>query len=1283
MYKDPHDGLGRKVVQGEARNVTVANADGLSPEITNDISALLVAGSTATTSAPEADPSTSEEPTVLAKVGAEPRYGLERIFVVNSYTKQKIRVVDVKDFAHIGGSNGQGKTSLLRLLPLFYGEAPSKMVRPNGNVLKPLREYIFDTSSSYLVFEYVNEDGPKLAILYYSQAGAACYTLCDGRFDKSLFVVNGEFIDSRHLNGHLRTQGRLPTPALGNADYQKVLQRNFGMVRGTDLRRHMERFALPSTGSLTGVEKIVSGMFFKGASFANLKHMAYSVLSENDADNISAGIKMKSLKLFFSNFNAYRSLARYQQQFFDAREAHVAMIRSATARNQTGIKINIYHAYLLDRVAALKKAIQGTNNALERERAIHEENMHAAGLKIAELDAGLTVQNKLVDEITDEERAYERDDIHGKRAKVAEIPQLEATVSNLAGALQRLRDSQLSIEEKYLREREQVGKQYEEARVPLLEQKEDIQARARQARLTINAEYAREEEFLNTSMDDARAALSAKETQAYDNRQKLSEELGEIDITYAFRSKRDAVEQRKERLGRNLEELQDAHQRAAAEHEKAIADFRQIEHMLQQEQATLDRLRAEQDQKMTLHAPDPQSALHFLRKHKPDWHMTIGKLVKEDVLLATDLNPQIVDDNAYYCYGVALDLTGLKSSIASQEQKLLADLQDLDAQITQTEDRMEKHWRDLAAADELRKAAKQRRDGAEAQIAAKRDAVAEAVKEIDAITVAANADVRQRKADKRVEIDRAKDTIDLLKVEAEALNKRAAQTRAALKTQYQQKEKQSDLLASNELKIVDDLLAAAKKTRDDTMASLKTAQDEELRARGMDVDALATLKGSLESAKTAHDNAINYRRKVEEHARWLDSRPAQREKAQQKIANLTNALEEQTAARDKADREFKVYVESVARTRNQDQMSLNSHSDKLAETEKLQSMVHVRDLGASIAAPFEPAGATHESLRSDFRHHADKYREHHQKRNSAISSIHRAFFAAADGTHVRQFANNMPSNIIETPTEDNIEDIIAVMSDWFTAGHEQSRDSINFECKSVCGHFVHFHDELLGFRENINNLSRRLQNNLNSGMVFRKIRSVKVRMVSRVEHLSYWDELDQVVREYRFWQDNNDCEGIPPDPLLHQLEALSVKVADGKLSETPDSLIDLQLLVDDGTVKIVNNESELANVSSTGLTQMAMIIIFIAFINSVRTDPNVWLTWAMDEIGTIDDGNTVALSDLLLRHRIILVSAAPGGKPEVLSLFKTHYEVLDSFELSRTQPEIMRDHHVKRSHQAN
>ena len=184
---------------------------------------------------------------------------LRKLIVVDSFAASRIREVRLDGHVHVAGRNGRGKTTLIRLIPLFYGEQPMRIVKAAGNVVRTLQEFMFSRSTSYVAFEYENGDGVKLAILHYGADGAQ-YHLADGEYSRDLFVEKDAFIEGRHLNARLRTLGRRPSSALGVLQYRAVIQGTAGRIGMADLRPLVQRFALaPGKSRLKGIERISSG----------------------------------------------------------------------------------------------------------------------------------------------------------------------------------------------------------------------------------------------------------------------------------------------------------------------------------------------------------------------------------------------------------------------------------------------------------------------------------------------------------------------------------------------------------------------------------------------------------------------------------------------------------------------------------------------------------------------------------------------------------------------------------------------------------------------------------------------------------------------------------------------------------------------------------------------------------------------------------------------------------------------------------------------------------------
>ena len=73
--------------------------------------------------------------------------------------------------AVLTGRNGRGKTSLLQLLLLFYGESPNRIVTTEAG-RKSFTGYYLPRTTSYLVYEYQRYDGQKrLAVVYADRKG--------------------------------------------------------------------------------------------------------------------------------------------------------------------------------------------------------------------------------------------------------------------------------------------------------------------------------------------------------------------------------------------------------------------------------------------------------------------------------------------------------------------------------------------------------------------------------------------------------------------------------------------------------------------------------------------------------------------------------------------------------------------------------------------------------------------------------------------------------------------------------------------------------------------------------------------------------------------------------------------------------------------------------------------------------------------------------------------------------------------------------------------------------
>ena len=55
-------------------------------------------------------------------------FRLTRLILIDSYARGKTVEIDLSGHTALTGENASGKTTLLRLFPLFFGEAPSRVI---------------------------------------------------------------------------------------------------------------------------------------------------------------------------------------------------------------------------------------------------------------------------------------------------------------------------------------------------------------------------------------------------------------------------------------------------------------------------------------------------------------------------------------------------------------------------------------------------------------------------------------------------------------------------------------------------------------------------------------------------------------------------------------------------------------------------------------------------------------------------------------------------------------------------------------------------------------------------------------------------------------------------------------------------------------------------------------------------------------------------------------------------------------------------------------------------
>ncbi|NOR71985.1 MAG: ATP-binding protein, partial [Methylomarinum sp.] len=96
--------------------------------------------------------------------------------------------------------------------------------------------------------------------------------------------------------------------------------------------------------------------------------------------------------------------------------------------------------------------------------------------------------------------------------------------------------------------------------------------------------------------------------------------------------------------------------------------------------------------------------------------------------------------------------------------------------------------------------------------------------------------------------------------------------------------------------------------------------------------------------------------------------------------------------------------------------------------------------------------------------------------------------------------------------------------------------------------------------------------------------------------------------------------------------------------------------------KYARNAKELKDVSSTGLSYLALITFFTGITSMLRKQDQTAVCWPIDELGDLAPENIEAMLSRLTKKNIRILSATPIAGRQVLSLFNRRY-LLDKQQL--------------------
>lgn len=1209
------------------------------------------------------------------------KYQLRRMVLVNAGTNMhvpsgRITAIDPRGGAAVLGDNGVGKTTTLRILPLFFGHLPSQIVSA-GQGQEPMVRFMLPTDASAIAFEYQrgsdSEDDIRLAVIRRrnDDPDVPVYRLYRCGFRKEMFVNDGRFLDDDETQLKATALGIQTTSKLSTSEYRAVILRTPATSKEKErLRRYSLEWSF-GPKQLDNLDRLVAAMVKKHINFADIVQVAVGLVQQ-DLGHGSERAKLTfkqgkgPIERWLKNRDACADAFKLAPRIveleddlkehraaearFRARRADVAAVLTARVAERTKLSTAIELM-----VAAMVQTLEGL--VLRRITLVKAASL--AGMAAGTAKSDYEEEANLASYFKDQRAAH-------WEAQVQDLPSLRLNKQTIDQQVAAAESAHAEVTAKYASMAHEVRTKTTERSLALEQEKQPYRDRYTDTLEQISAAE-------DASKTEAGVLQVERRRQLDGTLEPLIEQRGTWEVRKNSPAASEAAlkdaERANDRLSAHLEAKGEADReqsRAEASVLAARQAFDNQEQAIRNAKGECASATASLETARLLLTPNPGTLLEALRGHGDDaWKRTLAKVINPALLERDDLDPAAVEDAAQTIYGWQLS-TGV---IASPD------------------------WVDDALAKKAVEVAEAREGVAQAQLLSVQNALTgmgRALKDAEqAIGIAqaglgvlsgqtetlkttlATAKLRVE-TEKRGAVTQAATELARLKIDIDEIRLQQLNLQTQLADELAGIKKANDIQRAVAKRLQDDAIAAINASIVRLATELKatlegfTAQlAEHLTSAGVDVKRLEALKSEAASVTQEVVNREEREPMVKRWRAWVAAGGFPRVETLKETAQQA-----QEASRLRAT-ELTEFEARAQKATTQYEAGLSTKNKRLAEVDdELEVLSGLDDefgdykaMGQSVINTETAAKELRGLVRAD-QAILDKVEASIKKRFSTL----RLALTGKDNA-VRELVEASLERVSEGS---DISRAAELCISYKFIGPQIAND-VNITLKTLLANIGAFQKAIQSFEKEVGAFNRRLQAGLTGVRCFERIKDLRLDIITNFENLGFYKKLarmDDIVRQHANEFGKDYTRELPPDETARALgDFVSVLSADGSVEVNLSSHITLNgSVTDNGQRKDFRRASELENISSEGLTSLILITLMTALLNTIRGADPVHVPWVTDEVGKFDPKNFLALMHMLQDNRIDVVTASPELGPAQQAMFSQRYLFEDRGRIREYSP---------------
>ncbi|MFS1428061.1 ATP-binding protein [Vibrio splendidus] len=1193
--------------------------------------------------------------------------GLRKIVLINSYLSELVSEIDIANNTMITGGNGAGKTSMLKLIPAFFGLKTSKISKKSENADNFVQFYL-PYKNSYIIFEYVTNLGNTAQVVLSRHHTNSIEPKVQYRFVSKAFEANDYLIEesegkhtafepqelhSSWSSKHIEFTKAVPT----QSDFRKIMQND--ELRTVDKDFHP--FTLTGgRNNLKHIDYIVHALITGKVSIPDIKSLLAKIMHQSGGD----------YKLQFNPNEAERWLEYYESvsRFEKKKESYLNTLENGKELMELEDELEQQAQYINAALTALSNEMESLTDSLSEKtatqrRAEAEKNdLVSKKSEEAEIIEGkINGLTKQIDTINNQHEEFINNEIEHKQALFEAIPEKEKDVVLLQEDLEYYKSFSDDIEIITVESNKRVAGKKEEVKRQENEKTQTLNVIGIEHSLTIsNIEQTNSklvsqiEQQFNSEREVAKDELHTAEQEVTNIKNQIAaipqdEEVVQFDASIA------ATQVLEVELLTSKNKLSES----KSQFDLALLQIEQtnltneLGVLIDKEASTVKKI----EQLDGLKNGSKGSALNALREIDPDLtDNPIIKVLGHELLLRADLSAQIEDiDIDAGIYGLHIDIDMLNApkefeGIDAKIEELHAEIEVYQARLNTIRIRMKAIEQELSIrAVELKRI--------ETKITEINNNTQEAVSKrsflIDkkaALVLEKTTALTKRKDDAEKVLRKANAKISSIEEnKRDSLEENSSNhltTKSDCDTTFSERRDTQEAIFDERIERLKADIKAIRKDADDRINDIDF-DNEEFRKKTTEFQAL---EDTINEYRKYEPLIQSYLQFQQSDLSRMDELHAKRQELLQEKSTITQVI-------SKAQLEWN-------RTRSEAKAEMGKLNRKIDICTSLQSGVNtlktsLSDMGIE---PKLDSELTKSFSIEDFIASNQKMAAKTQKVAKSVrkelSSIQQELVSNGSEDIRKCWSDEVGQMTSDNNNRMYRAQIIAferIVND-IIPGFKQ----LVISNALAMGHNVNeFKLQLGGISKTINDLGRKLSDAVNGCSNYESITDISINLESVIHKIHGWESIVDFCDAYNDWQSGDYKENLLPSELFRNRlkQIIDIKRIGNSDVQIEDLFNVVFGVTENGRRKTARTATDLEKMSSNGLTFLFISTLYLGMIKMQRGASLVSIQWPVDELGKLSTENTLRLIGILESNNIAIATALPEPNIDLMNSFGKMYHI--------------------------